>query len=112
MNNWRLGKSKLERYCEQQGISQSIDRQTSWGNPFILADTKDDAKRADVITRFKAYSAIQPSITDNLGLLQGKVLFCHCYPKPCHGDVLKAMALEKFDVSALAGFILEVAQDA
>jgi len=94
MNHWRRGKSALELYCEQRGIKLKIDRTNKiFGNPFKLANTKDDKARAEVISKFKAYAVNEPSIIANLPKLKGKILFCHCWPKPCHGDVLKELAL-------------------
>lgn len=71
-----------------------IDRRTKWGNPFPITSTYT---RADVIELYRAHlwSQIRAgSVTvDDLLELDGKVLCCHCHPKPCHGDVL-ARAVE------------------
>jgi hypothetical protein len=72
-----------------------IDRQTEWGNPFVVGR---HGTREEVIARFerhmRARVAEHPELGDRLRQLHGKRLFCWCAPLPCHGDVLVRMAAE------------------
>jgi hypothetical protein len=69
-----------------------IGRGSIWGNPFRLADTRDDVARARVIEQYEQYLLQQPALMARLPELRGKRLACFCAPKPCHGDVLKTYA--------------------
>ena len=62
-----------------------IDRQSEWGNPFVL---DEDGDRETVIDSYRWYLERKPSLTQKLGTLGGKVLSCWCHPEPCHGDIL------------------------
>ena len=66
-----------------------IDRQTKWGNPFIIGR---DGSRNLVITKYrvmlwKKISEGQISVHELAGMA-GCKLACWCKPLPCHGDVL------------------------
>lgn len=70
-----------------------IDRQSKWGNPFIIGR---DGDRSAVISKHKTWlwqeiKASRITLQD-LTALQGKRLGCHCAPQPCHGDTLSAAA--------------------
>lgn len=62
-----------------------IDRQTEWGNPFVL---DEDGDRETVIQNFDWYLDRKPSLVAKLPTLKGKVLACWCYPEPCHGEII------------------------
>ena len=66
-----------------------IDRQTRWGNPFIIGR---DGTREEVISKYRdhLWNGIRDGKIplDELAALHGKDLACHCAPQPCHGDVL------------------------
>ena len=66
-----------------------IDRRSRWGNPFRL---RREADRAQVIAQYRAWLLAQPDLLAALPTLRGKVLACWCAPRPCHGDVLVALA--------------------
>ena len=75
----------LINWADAQGRLQRIDRQSDWGNPFILGP---DGDRATVIESFRIYFDRKLSLHKRLGELRGKVLACWCCPESCHGDVL------------------------
>jgi hypothetical protein len=65
-----------------------IDRKSKWGNPFKM---RSESERMHVIRRY-AYYILDSKLLDDLHELEGKWLACWCYPKPCHGNVLKYLA--------------------
>lgn len=72
-----------------------IDRQTPWGNPFVIGR---DGDRAEVIEKYRSWVQNSDSqaaswIRQHAHELAGKRLGCWCAPKPCHGDVLAEMAV-------------------
>lgn len=77
----------LIAWAQTDGRYLRVDRQTPWGNPFLL---DDDGDRATVIHNYEHhYLPHKPSLTDRYGELRGgKALGCWCAPEPCHGDVL------------------------
>ncbi len=77
---------RLIAWAQEQGLYVRIDRQTAWGNPFIV---DEDGDRDEVIENFDLhYLACKPSLQRRFDELRGKVLGCWCYPDDCHGDVL------------------------
>lgn len=56
-----------------------------FGNPYY------DGTREENIFRFRLYFAnrieTDPEFRRAVLALRGKRLGCHCYPRPCHGDV-------------------------
>ena len=70
-----------------------IDRQTRWGNPFVMGK---DGTREEVIDKYRDHLWGQIRTgklsLDDLAGLHGKDLACHCAPQPCHGDVLSKAA--------------------
>lgn len=61
-------------------------------NPFVLADSSDSA-RAIALDQFRQYLRARPDLVAQVRReLAGKVLACWCAPKPCHADVLVAVA--------------------
>jgi len=67
-----------------------VDRQSKWGNPFVL---NQDGDRDQVCDLYAAYAewrlTIQPDWLDDL---RGKDLACWCAPKRCHADTLIQLA--------------------
>lgn len=66
-----------------------IDRQTQWGNPFVVGR---DGTREEVIREYHRHLQFrvrsgQLSI-EELASLAGKRLGCWCSPNHCHGHVL------------------------
>lgn len=60
-----------------------------WGNPFSIGR---DGNRNQVIAKHKAWVLTQPALLAALPELKDKTLGCWCYPLPCHGHTLAAMA--------------------
>jgi hypothetical protein len=58
--------------------------QSIWGNPFPVKRYG----RAGAIQRYRDRLPTQPELLVRLPELCGRVMACHCAPKPCHGDVL------------------------
>lgn len=68
-----------------------IGRPTIYGNPFHIGP---DGTREEVIAKYKEYA--QQRFDDKaLQFLVGKTLGCSCKPKPCHGDVLIELLVER-----------------
>jgi hypothetical protein len=65
-----------------------IDRKTKWGNPYRM---RSERERMDVIKKY-TYYLLDSELVNDLHELEGKWLACWCYPKPCHGNVLKFLA--------------------
>lgn len=68
-----------------------IGRPSIFQNPFVIGQ---DGTREEVIEKFKDYffNKVKTDIDfkHRVDRLKGKVLGCHCKPKPCHGDIIKA----------------------
>jgi hypothetical protein len=65
-----------------------IDRKSKWGNPYRM---RSERERMDVIKKY-TYYLLDSELVNDLHELEGKWLACWCYPKPCHGNVLKYLA--------------------
>jgi hypothetical protein len=86
----------LIAWAKDEKVYVRIDRQSAWGNPFVL---NDDGTREEVIENYREhFLRYKPSLLESLSSLRGKVLGCWCAPEPCHGNVLIA-ALEDCGVS-------------
>jgi hypothetical protein len=69
-----------------------VDRQSCWGNPFVLGV---DGDRNEVCNMFEEYARWRHQFQPTwLEPLKGKDLACHCAPKRCHGDTLLRLANE------------------
>ena len=76
-----------------------IDRQTEFGNEFIIGR---DGSRADVIAKFEAAERARLADPGPAGeerrrkvrAMHGRRLFCWCAPQPCHGNVYAKLAAE------------------
>lgn len=68
-----------------------IGRPTIYGNPFHIGP---GGTREEVIAKYKEY-ACQRLDDKALQFLVGKTLGCSCKPKPCHGDVLIELLVER-----------------
>lgn len=76
-------------------MSEYIGRLKGWGNGGIFGNPYHigiDGDRATVIEKFREYfyKRIEEddSFREKVDKLEGKRLFCHCSPLPCHGDVI------------------------
>ncbi len=71
-----------------------IDRQSPWGNPFVIGK---DGTRDEVIAKYQEWVMFSEDVAvqwirEHVEELKGKVLGCWCAPKPCHGDFLSELA--------------------
>ena len=73
------------RRLVQQGLAKRADRQTKWGNLFVIGR---DGTRDEVIAKHKAWLADNFSDEDLAKELRGWHLACWCAPLPCHCDEL------------------------
>lgn len=86
-----------------------IDRQTKWGNPFVIGR---DGTRLECIEQYEQWIKTQPDLLAAIPELRDKVLGCWCKVsgtgsthgqtgRPCHGDVLARLVNERFPGPAL-----------
>ena len=80
----------LRAWAKQRGLLVRIDIYTPWGNPWH----PPRYERTFGIQLFRERRL--PKLLPRLEQLRGKVLVCHCYPLPCHGDVF-VEALEQLE---------------
>lgn len=67
-----------------------IERGTDWGNPFRVGV---HGSRQQVIEKYRAWLLGDPEpVRKAREELAGRDLVCCCKPKPCHGDILLAVA--------------------
>jgi hypothetical protein len=67
-----------------------VDRSSMFGNPFKAGR---DGNRLQVIERYRSWFVSRladPAFHAEAEKLKGKVLGCHCVPKPCHAHVIAA----------------------
>ena len=76
-------------HCKKQVYDVYIGRPSIWGNPFTIGR---DGDRAQVITKYRAWFALQPKLLAKVAALKGQRLGCWCAPLACHGDVLAEYA--------------------
>ena len=82
-----------------------IDRSTKWGNPYshksgTLAKFRVKSRK-EAIEKYREYILDTPELLNCLDELEGRVLGCHCYPKPCHGDVLVELINQKHNLQSI-----------
>lgn len=80
--------ARLIAWADQQGLWVPVDRNTPWGNPFIL---DADGDRNTVCDNYETYLELKPSLLGRLSSLKGKVIGCWCHPERCHADHLAAL---------------------
>lgn len=75
-----------------------VGRGSIWGNPYThqpIRDTKalyQVATRAEAIEAYESWVQQQDYLMSRLPELKGKILACHCWPYPCHAEVLVRLA--------------------
>lgn len=79
-------------HCKKESYDVYIGRPSFWGNPFEVGvyGTRErciDAYREMIMRDERMIARAKKE-------LAGKTLGCWCSPKPCHGDVLVAIANE------------------
>jgi hypothetical protein len=75
----------LIEWAKSEGLYQRIDRQTDWGNPYVL---EEDGDRVEVLESYGLYLNRKWGLQGRFDELRGKVLGCWCYPDACHGNIL------------------------
>ena len=60
-----------------------IGRPSFWGNPYRV----EEYGRAGAIMKFETY-LLSSGLYKNLENLRNLEIICHCFPLPCHGDVI------------------------
>jgi len=58
---------------------------SKWRNVFYIGQ---HGTRKEVIEKYRIWLHSNSALMSQLMELDGKILVCHCKPKPCHGDVL------------------------
>lgn len=89
--------ARLEAWARTHDLFVRIDRGTDWANRHKMTSRTDPQERAQVIARYRDDLLADPDLLAKVPTLRGKLLACHCYPLPCHGDVLAALADEGVD---------------
>jgi hypothetical protein len=98
-----MTKTRVINVHTQLACDVFIGRPSKWGNPFLMADVKDDVERLRVITEYDTYLRSNEELLAALPELIGKSLGCYCAPKPCHGDVLAQLIKERFGYTESEG---------
>lgn len=71
-----------------------IDRQSKFGNPFVMKDDSD-SERNRVCDEYEAWIKTKPQLIAAIKEeLKGKDLMCWCAPKRCHGETIMRIANE------------------
>lgn len=94
------------RNCKMEYVYDvRVDRKSVLGNPFYM---KDESKRDEVCDKYKKYFDKNVVINDNfrkevnrlvkIYMMHGKLrLFCWCYPKRCHSEIIKDFIIDFVD---------------
>lgn len=83
-------------HCKEESYDIYIGRPSKWGNPFSDKPSKYETILVnnvhDAIIFYETYLHTQIHLgyikEEELLELDGKILGCWCYPKPCHGDII------------------------
>lgn len=79
--------TKVVNIDKEEKCDIYIGRGSRWGNPYAIGF---DGDREEVIRKFK-YDFDRGFLRfdkNDLLMIRGKVLGCHCKPAACHGDVI------------------------
>jgi hypothetical protein len=84
------------QWAKSQGVFVFIGRckvkgdvvESEWGMPYGPWQPLNDAQRNRVCDCHRLWLKSQTGLLEKIPDLCGKVLFCYCYPLPCHGDEL------------------------
>ena len=72
---------------ERESPNLMVDRSSRWGNPFRVSDYG----REKAVELFRDRALADRDLLDQLKLLKGRTLGCHCKPLACHADVYSGM---------------------
>ena len=84
--------SKWVVHCKKSKFDVYIGRGSSseWGNPYEIGK---DGTRKEVIEKHKKDILADPEMIEKIKKeLKNRILGCWCFPKPCHGNTLAAIA--------------------
>lgn len=103
-------------WAKENGVYLYVGRNkiygdTRYGNPFTLkpfyeylsiagekggniAAQLEKTDRDSVVEKYRDYITDHSMSYDLLSKAKGKILFCHCYPKNCHANVIGELANE------------------
>ena len=59
---------------------------SKWANPFWM---RNESARLDVVSKYYNYIVNELDLLASLSELDDRVLACWCYPKLCHGHILR-----------------------
>ncbi len=93
--NWKTDK-ELVAWARSQNLYLYIGRENHhakedrsiWHNPFKSGQDEE------IMASYRQYLLLDKALMGRIPELRGKLLVCWCYPKPCHGDILAALANE------------------
>lgn len=66
---------------------------SKWCNPYRSGR---DGTKEEVLVKYEDHVIRHEGLYEDLKELDGVVLGCHCAPRPCHGDVLVKLFIERF----------------
>ncbi|MDQ1286231.1 MAG: hypothetical protein QG663_1664 [Thermodesulfobacteriota bacterium] len=100
--NWKTDK-ELVAWARSQHLYLYICRENHhakedrsiWHNLFKSGHTEE------IMASYRHYLLSNETLMARIPELQGKLLVCWCYPKPCHGDILAALANGSDGISSL-----------
>jgi hypothetical protein len=88
-------------HCRRDAFDVYVGRPSIWGNPIRLSGERP---RVQVVDQYRRWLAGQPALIARARReLRGKVLGCWCAPRPCHADVLAAVANDELTLTRTAG---------
>lgn len=67
---------------------------SKWHNPFVIT-TDTEWERENVLIAYENHIRNTPELWNALEELDGLDLFCWCFPKKCHGEILIKLLNEK-----------------
>lgn len=72
--------------CNRSKYDVYIGRPSKWANPYQVGR---DGDHTTVLLKYKFFLLCNKQLIESAKKeLKGKILGCHCYPYPCHGDIL------------------------
>jgi hypothetical protein len=88
-HNVYIGRALAQRF---RGIILHNPYHGFWGNPFKIGVDGDRQQVVELYERWLLHDPAAHEHRRRLPELHGRILGCHCHPKPCHGDVLAKLA--------------------
>jgi len=86
----------LEQWAIENNLAVHIDRRGQWGNPYVMKKSWRDSNKEELhLERDRVCDLFAANFKGDCESLKGKILFCHCAPLRCHGDLLAAIANQR-----------------